>query len=389
MGITRNKARGRVVRALATALALAALAAVLLAGAGVAAGHAAAGRSPAKPGRPTATAPQGTIATATPTFTWSKARGATKYELRISQHGVQLLETNGLGKNRRSWTSALALPTSVDLTWKIRGRNAAGAGAWSKSAKFKVMPLSSAKAITAFGFATPAATGVINEASHAIGVTVPSGTNVTALVATFTTTGASVAIAGTPQTSGVTANNFSNPVTYTVTAADASTQTYVVTVTVAPPVLAIGDSYQGGLIAYLDGTGQHGLIAAPVNQSEGIRWYGGTNVVTGATGLALGAGYANTAAIIAAQGGTPATYAAGLARAYTAGGYTDWYLPSKDELNRLYALRVLGFGNLGSGSYWSSSEVSATSAWTQIFGDGYQYTALKSTTYKVRAVRTF
>jgi hypothetical protein len=389
MGITRKKAHGRAPRALATTLALALLAAVLVAGAAMAAGHEGMGKGAAKPGAPKAKAPKGTIASTTPTFTWTGARGAAKYEVRVYRGRKQLLEKTGLGKKKRSWKSSMALPANVDLTWKVRARNAAGAGAWSKSLKFKIVPPSPEKAITAFSFASPAATGVINETLHTIAVSVPFGTDVTALVATFTTTGASVAIAGTPQTSGVTANDFSNPVTYTVTAADASTQAYVVTVTVAAPVLEIGDPYQGGLIAYLDGTGQHGLIAAPVNQSNGIRWYNGTDVATGATALGLGAGYANTSAIIAAQGGTPATYAAGPARAYTGGGYTDWYLPSKDELNRLYALKVLGFGDLGSGSYWSSSEISATSAWTQIFGDGYQYGALKSTTYRVRAVRAF
>ena len=95
---------------------------------------------------------------------------------------------------------------------------------------------SSAKAITAFSFQglSPAVTGIINEAAHTIALTVPFGTNVTALVATFTTTGASVKVGATPQVSGTTANNFTSPVTYTVTAADASTQAYVVTVTVNP-----------------------------------------------------------------------------------------------------------------------------------------------------------
>ena len=93
---------------------------------------------------------------------------------------------------------------------------------------------SPAKALTAFSFASPAATGVINEGAHTIALTVPFGTNVTALVASFTTTGASVRVGATTQVSGTTANNFTTPVTYTVTAADASTQDYVVTVTVAP-----------------------------------------------------------------------------------------------------------------------------------------------------------
>jgi subtilisin family serine protease len=92
-----------------------------------------------------------------------------------------------------------------------------------------------AKAITAFSFTTPAAIGVIDETTHTIAVTVPFGTDVTALVATFTTTGSSVAVGATPQVSGTTVNDFSSPVTYTVTAADSSTQDYIVTVTVATP----------------------------------------------------------------------------------------------------------------------------------------------------------
>ena len=89
----------------------------------------------------------------------------------------------------------------------------------------------SAKDITAFSFTTPAAVGVITGTN--IAVTVPFGTDVTALVATFTTTGASVRVGATLQVSGTTANNFTSPLTYTVTAADASTKAYTVTVTIA------------------------------------------------------------------------------------------------------------------------------------------------------------
>ncbi len=87
------------------------------------------------------------------------------------------------------------------------------------------------KDITAFSFGSPAATGMITGTS--IAVTVPFGTNVSALVASFTTTGASVKIGASVQTSGTTPNNFISPLTYRVTAADASTQDYIVTVTVA------------------------------------------------------------------------------------------------------------------------------------------------------------
>jgi len=92
----------------------------------------------------------------------------------------------------------------------------------------------SAKAFTAYSFAGFSnSAGIIDEAAKTIAVTVPNGTNVTALVATFATTGSSVKVGTTTQTSGVTANNFTTPAAYIVTAADATTATYTVTVTLA------------------------------------------------------------------------------------------------------------------------------------------------------------
>jgi hypothetical protein len=100
--------------------------------------------------------------------------------------------------------------------------------------------ISSAKAITAFSFTNPSATGTVSETTHAIAVTVPAGTDITALIATFTTSGASVTVGTTVQVSGVTPNNFASPVVYTVSAADGTTIDYTVTVNVTamPPVAA-------------------------------------------------------------------------------------------------------------------------------------------------------
>jgi cysteine-rich repeat protein len=99
--------------------------------------------------------------------------------------------------------------------------------------------LNTAKSINSFAFLSatnPAlavdVTATINGTN--IAATVPFGTDVTNLVATFATSGASVAVGGIVQASGVTANNFTSSVTYTVKAADSSTQTYKVTVTIAP-----------------------------------------------------------------------------------------------------------------------------------------------------------
>jgi hypothetical protein len=88
-----------------------------------------------------------------------------------------------------------------------------------------------AKSITAFSFASPAATGQISGTD--IAVTVPIATDVTALIATFVITGASVEVDGVVQVSGVTDNDFTDYVTYTVIATDLTTQDYVVSVTIS------------------------------------------------------------------------------------------------------------------------------------------------------------
>ncbi|MDD3147617.1 MAG: hypothetical protein PHD82_09970, partial [Candidatus Riflebacteria bacterium] len=103
------------------------------------------------------------------------------------------------------------------------------------------------KTITAFNFTNPAAIGVINEGGKTISLTVPSGTNVTSLVPTITHTGTSIS----PDT-GI-ANDFTNSVIYTVTAADLSTQAYTVTVIAQSYNMSI-TSFAGAPLS-LDGTG--------------------------------------------------------------------------------------------------------------------------------------
>jgi hypothetical protein len=120
--------------------------------------------------------------------------------------------------------------------------------------------------------------------------------------------------------------------------------------------------------------------------------YQGTN--RGAIGTAIGTGFSNTSNIIASQGIIATNYAAGLARAYTGGGYTDWYLPSKEELNKLYLNRVAigGFISDSYGNYWSSTENQAppnNSAWLQYFENGGQQSFEKDIKINVRAIRSF
>lgn len=151
-------------------------------------------------------------------------------------------------------------------------------------------------------------------------------------------------------------------------------------------VLTIGQSYQGGIIVYLDHTQLHGLIAAPYDQSSGIQWSNGSYVNTGATATAIGTGYTNTSAIVKAQGA--GSYAAKLCDELVLNGYSDWYLPAKDELNQLYLNKSI-LGDFSDNAYWSSSEYVLYSAWRQHFGNGLQNNYYKNTLMPVRAVRSF
>jgi len=166
--------------------------------------------------------------------------------------------------------------------------------------------------------------------------------------------------------------------------------------------LAIGDSYGGGKVAYIlqdngaaaddpgyDANVQHGLIAATVDQSTGpgIVWWNGSYIPTGATGTALGTGNANTNTIVANQGA--GSYAAQLCADLVLGGYSDWYLPSKDELNKLY-LNQGTIGNFAANAYyWSSSEYNNINALNQAFDFFYQGINDKANLYHVRAIRAF
>ena len=165
---------------------------------------------------------------------------------------------------------------------------------------------------------------------------------------------------------------------------------------VAAEALSIGDFVGGGVVFWVDPIDNtKGLACALENQSTGIQWYNGVNTTTNATATAVGSGATNTTAIIDSQGPTETDYAAGLARAFNGGGFSDWFLPSKGELSAMFqnkeTLNTAISNNDGqifqNSAYWSSTEIDSEFARAVGFGNGSSPSYYKYSNAHVRAVR--
>jgi hypothetical protein len=175
--------------------------------------------------------------------------------------------------------------------------------------------------------------------------------------------------------------------------------------TVAIHTYAVGDFAQGGIVFWLDETGQHGLVCAKQDQSSTARWSAGTITNTMAKGDGPLSGEMNTAIIIANQSyGDGTTYSARICNELqiTENGktYGDWYLPSRNELTLMYenrgAINTTATANGGtsfaSWMYWSSTEIDATKAYLVWFYEGTGQSDPKEkhfSGFNVRAVRAF
>ena len=150
--------------------------------------------------------------------------------------------------------------------------------------------------------------------------------------------------------------------------------------------ISIGDTYEGGIVAYVDGTGKHGFIAAPFDQDNAIM---GCTMAIGARGIAIGTGYQNTLDILNACGAT--TNAARVCYNLDLNGYSDWFLPSTDELDQMYKNKAV-IGSFAPFIYWSST-IHGTAGFegkVQEFADGSRLNKETNTAaYRVRAIRSF
>jgi len=157
-------------------------------------------------------------------------------------------------------------------------------------------------------------------------------------------------------------------------------------------VYNVGDTGPaGGLIFYDKGSYSDGwryLEAAPSDQSAGIQWYNG-KFIDIKTGTAVGTGKANTEAIIAAQG--DGSYAATLCKNLTINGFSDWFLPSREELDLMYTnLKKAGLGGFSETWFWTSSQGYGGYARYQDFSDGNQAGGSdEHNRHSVRACRAF
>ncbi len=159
--------------------------------------------------------------------------------------------------------------------------------------------------------------------------------------------------------------------------------------TLEPPAPYIGQSWAGGVIFYIDGTGAHGLAVTPSDYGGAPWGCYGTSISTSA---AFGDGPSNTAAIVAscAQAGIAARVADDL----VLNGYSDWFMPSKDEVTAMFTnLGAVGYPGLTAAAYLSSTELDANSAMTNGGAVGKSTTAScrfgSCSYFNLRPVRAF
>ena len=166
----------------------------------------------------------------------------------------------------------------------------------------------------------------------------------------------------------------------------------------AARVYNIGDIGPGGGLVFLISGGLTYEMAPKTwgaNETTGIQWCSDqSNSVT--TSTAVGTGSANTTAMLTSVSPFVActSSAPNAVRAYDGGGFTDWFLPSQDELNEMWLYsQVVGFNTatygFASGFYWGSSQGNAVSAWIQDLGNGSQGVGGKASALRVRPVRAF
>ena len=151
----------------------------------------------------------------------------------------------------------------------------------------------------------------------------------------------------------------------------------------------------GGIIFYDKGSITNGwryLEAAPSNTEFRSVLWGANGYDISGTSTAVGSGKQNTQSIVNRLSQLRETgRAAQICTSLNFGGFSDWFLPSRDELDLMYKnLKQKGLGGFQNNKYWSSSQTSNAYAIGQNFTDGSQSSNnAKNLAFFVRAIRAF
>jgi uncharacterized repeat protein (TIGR02543 family) len=315
-------------------------------------------------------------------FIVSEVIGAAAYHLQISSTpGFE----SPLVLDKADFTSNKMAPGSADLSrdgtyyWRARSKQSDIWGIWTTISSFA---LQHRYRVTYDGNGNTGGSIPMDSTQYL------SGATVTVLGNTGTLTKTGNIFAGWNTEAAGTGTNHAVAATFAIGSAN------VVLYAKWRDYYVIGDTGPAeGLVSYDKGSYSSGwryLEVAPSDQSTDIQWNNGSSVPTGATATGIGSGSANTSTIVTVQG--TGSYAASLCADLVLGGYDDWFLPSKDELNLMYTnLKVAGLGGFASAWYWSSSEYDGNyDAWVQNFSSGGgQDSYAKGYGRYVRAVRAF
>jgi hypothetical protein len=157
--------------------------------------------------------------------------------------------------------------------------------------------------------------------------------------------------------------------------------------TISAQPFNIGQKYGGGIIFFIDKTGQHGLIAASFDQSKDATWGKSVDRSNNPIGLGIGTGALNTKKILE-DGMIEATGAAYICASLSLGGFKDWFLPSLFEMQLIFKNKnkIGGFSNK---YYWTSSVSGNINVWIINLFDGSTCFNGSNQATCVRAVRAF
>jgi hypothetical protein len=296
--------------------------------------------------------------------------------------------------------SDVAVSAGNTYTYRVFSTNSAGNSTTYSNEVTITIPLPvTVPVLTTTTSSSITSTGVISGGT----ISTDGGGTVTARGVVWSTSANPTISLTTKTTDGTGTGTF----TSTITGLTSNTQYYIrsyatnsagtsygneITFTTLP---TIGQSYQGGVIAYILQSGDsgyvagefHGIISATNDQVINITWGNGSWISTGATATALRTGNTNTNTIVSVL--STGNYAARLCYDLVLNGYSDWYLPSRDEMSKMI-LNKNAIGGFSSANYWSSSEYDIRNAYYSNFTSGSaNLVGDKLTVANVRAVRSF